>query len=253
MSAVVPIALLGLVVGAYLPGLVARVPAGSPVLARGRAAWLPVGRGRAGAAQAGPEQAGPEQAGTSRSRGLALVLCTAAVFALLAARFGLSAELPAFLFLGAVGVALAAIDLEHHRLPNALTFPTYVVGAAALGAAALTRGDAGPFGRALAGMAVLYAIFYLLMLIYPAGMGFGDVKLAGVLGLYLGWLGWGELVAGAFLGFLLGAVVGLGLMAAGRVSRKSSLPFGPAMLLGALVAIVAGQWIAEAYLRGISG
>ena len=81
-------------------------------------------------------------------------------------------------------------------------------------------------------------------------MGFGDVKLAGVLGIYLGWLGWGSLVSGVFLGFLLGGVTGLALLAAGRATRKSSIPFGPYMLLGALTAILWGEQFAALYLDG---
>jgi leader peptidase (prepilin peptidase)/N-methyltransferase len=122
-----------------------------------------------------------------------------------------------------------------------------------LGLAALVRGELGPFLRALAGMVALYALYYLLMLIYPAGMGFGDVKLAGVVGLYLGWLGWAEVVIGGFLGFVIGALSGLGLMAARRATRKSALPFGPAMLLGALIAVLAGTAIADWYLGGMAG
>ena len=79
-------------------------------------------------------------------------------------------------------------------------------------------------------------------------MGFGDVKLAGVLGLYLGWLGWTELVVGAFASFLLGGLADLALMATGRAGRKSHLPFGPYMLLGALLAILAAGPLAQAYV-----
>jgi leader peptidase (prepilin peptidase) / N-methyltransferase len=75
----------------------------------------------------------------------------------------------------------------------------------------------------------------------------GDVKLAGILGLYLGWLGWGQLIAGAFLAFLLGSLVGLALMAARRAGLKSRIPFGPFMLLGALAAIAWGEWLVDAY------
>jgi leader peptidase (prepilin peptidase)/N-methyltransferase len=84
-------------------------------------------------------------------------------------------------------------------------------------------------------------------------MGFGDVKLAGVLGLYLGWLGWAEVVAGGFLGFLLGGVIGLGLMAVRRADRKSQIPFGPFMLAGALVAILWGGALADLYLDSVLG
>ena len=88
---------------------------------------------------------------------------------------------------------------------------------------------------------------YLSPLIYPAGMGFGDVKLAGVLGAYLGWLGWAEVVTGGFLGFLFGGLIGLALMASRRAGRKSQLPFGPFMLAGAFVAILWGAALADLY------
>ena len=72
----------------------------------------------------------------------------------------------------------------------------------------------------------------MLWFLYPSGMGLGDVKLAGVLGMYLGYLGWGTLAVGAFFGFALGAVIGITLMALGRATRKSKIPFGPFMLAG---------------------
>jgi leader peptidase (prepilin peptidase)/N-methyltransferase len=98
-------------------------------------------------------------------------------------------------------------------------------------------------------MAAYYAAFYALAFIYPAGMGFGDVKLAGVLGLYLGWIGWGVLAVGAFGGIFIGAVVGVTLMAAGRAGRKSAIPFGPFMLAGAMLAVFTGATLFHAYLR----
>jgi leader peptidase (prepilin peptidase)/N-methyltransferase len=100
-------------------------------------------------------------------------------------------------------------------------------------------------------MAVLYAFYFLLAFIYPSGMGFGDVKLAGVLGLYLGWLGWAEVVTGGFLGFLFGGVVGGLLMAVHRAGRKTQIPFGPFMLAGAFVAILWGSALADLYLDGV--
>jgi leader peptidase (prepilin peptidase)/N-methyltransferase len=102
-------------------------------------------------------------------------------------------------------------------------------------------------------MVALYVFYFVLAFIYPAGMGFGDVKLAGVLGLYLGWLGWAELVSGAFLGFLYGGVIGLGLMAVRRAGRKSKIPFGPFMLAGAYTAILWGGALADLYLDTVVG
>jgi leader peptidase (prepilin peptidase)/N-methyltransferase len=175
-------------------------------------------------------------------------LLTGAVFAVLAARLGPVAELPAFLYLGAIGVALALIDLDVKRLPNAIVLPSYAVAGVLLGAAAVFGDDLGSYLRAVLGMAALFGLYFVLALVYPAGMGFGDVKLAGVLGLYLGWLGWGEVVSGGFLGFLLGGVVGGALMIARRAGRKSQIPFGPFMLAGAFAAILWGGALADLYL-----
>jgi leader peptidase (prepilin peptidase)/N-methyltransferase len=175
-------------------------------------------------------------------------LGTAAVFVVMAARIGLEPELPAFLYLGAIGVALALIDLDVKRLPNAIVLPSYGVAAVLLGAAALFGHDWDSYLRAGLGMAALYAFYFALAWIYPAGMGFGDVKLAGVLGAYLGWLGWAEVITGTFLGFLFGGVVGMALMAVGKAGRKSKVPFGPFMLAGAFVAILWGGALADLYL-----
>jgi leader peptidase (prepilin peptidase) / N-methyltransferase len=175
-------------------------------------------------------------------------LATAVVFVVLAARIGLEPGLPAFLYLGAIGVALALIDLDVKRLPNAIVLPSYAVAAVLLGAAAVFGHDGGNYPRAGLGMAALFGFYFVLALVYPAGMGFGDVKLAGVLGAYLGWLGWAEVVTGAFLGFLFGGVVGMALMATRRAGRKSQVPFGPFMLAGAFVAILWGSALADLYL-----
>jgi leader peptidase (prepilin peptidase) / N-methyltransferase len=165
-------------------------------------------------------------------------LLTAAVLAGLALRFGPSPALPAFCYLGVVGVALAAIDIQHQRLPDALTLPSYPVALILLGVAALTTAGGGRhFLTALAGLAATWLLFVVQALIYPAGIGWGDVKLSGLLGLYLGWLGIDTLVAGVILGYLLAAVVGLALLAAHRATRKTQVPFGPFLLAGALAAI----------------
>lgn len=180
-------------------------------------------------------------------------LATGVLFAVVAVRFGFDAALPAFLYLAAIGVALWMIDLDVKRLPDVIVLPSYVVASLLLAAAAVASGEWGDLVRALLGMAALYGLFLLLALIYPAGMGFGDVKLAGVLGLYLGWLGWAEVVTGGFLGFLLGGVAGLGLMAIQRAGRKTQIPFGPFMLAGALIAILWGGALADLYLDSALG
>jgi len=172
----------------------------------------------------------------------------AALWLVMLWHFGWSWELPAFLYLASVGLALAVIDIDTKRLPNALTLPSYVVLGALLLLPALLDGDWSAYLRAWLAALALFGFYFLLAVVYPSGMGFGDVKLAGVLGLALGWLGWGELVVGGFLGFLLGALLGGGLMLARKAGRKSKIPFGPFMLLGALLAIVWGGQLWDTYL-----
>ena len=170
---------------------------------------------------------------------------TGALFALLALRLGTDPALPAYLYLAAVGVALALIDIDVRRLPDVLTLPSYPVVAGLLALAALAGGG-GDLLRALLGGAALYAVYLALAL--TGGMGFGDVKLAGVLGMATAWPGWGTWTVGLFLGFLLGGVFGIGLIALGRGSRKTTVPFGPFMLVGALTGVLAGAELARGYL-----
>ncbi len=249
-------AILGLLVGSFLNVVIWRVPRGESVVrppshcpacehvVRPRdnvpvVSWL-VLRGRCRDCEAPISVRYP-----------LVELLTAVIFAALAWRIGLEPDLPAFLYLGAIGVALALIDLDVKRLPNVIVLPSYLVGGLLLGMAALVQRDLSSYLTALLGMAALFSLYFLLAFIYPAGMGFGDVKLAGVLGLYLGWLGWSELLVGAFLGFLLGGVVGGGLMALGRATRKSKIPFGPFMLAGAFLAVLWGGALADLYLDAL--
>jgi leader peptidase (prepilin peptidase)/N-methyltransferase len=173
---------------------------------------------------------------------------TAALFALTAMYFGLVWHLPAYLYLAAVAVALALIDVDVHRLPDRIVLPSYVVGAVLLVAASALEHDYAALLRAAIGLAALWLMYFALALVYPGGMGFGDVKLAGLLGMYLAWLGWPQLVVGAFLAFLLGGVVGGALMAVRRAWRRSRIPFGPFMLLGSAIGIAAGDAVAGWYL-----
>jgi len=154
----------------------------------------------------------------------------------------------AFLYLAAVSVALALIDLDTQTLPNWLVLPSYFVGAVLLGAAGIASGDYGAILRAGIGAAVLWLIYFAMTLVYPGGMGFGDVKFAGVLGLFLGYLGWDALIVGAFAAFVLGGIFGLALLASRRANRKSGIPFGPWMLAGAWVGVLFGEPIVQSYL-----
>lgn len=164
----------------------------------------------------------------------------------LAAAAGL--EWIAFLALGAVSVALAAIDLDVRRLPDPIVLPTYVAGVLLLGGADLLRGDVVSFATAAAGAGAAALLFGVLWFVKPGGMGLGDVKLAGVLGLFLGQLGAAQLVVGITAGFVLGGVFGIALIVVRRAGRSTAIPFGPWMLGGAWIGVLAGIPVATAYL-----
>jgi leader peptidase (prepilin peptidase)/N-methyltransferase len=171
---------------------------------------------------------------------------TAALFVAVAAKFGWSWELPAYLYLAAVSIALAAIDVDVMRLPDKIVLPSYGVAPLLLVPAAIAEHSLHAATRGLIAAAVLYALYWTLAVL-PKGMGGGDVKLAPLLGLYLGWLGWSSLAVGAFAGFLLGGTVGMALLLSRRADRKTRLPFGPYMLAGAFLAVFAAAPIAHWY------
>lgn len=156
--------------------------------------------------------------------------------------------LVAHLWLAAVSIALTAIDLETHRLPNVIVLPGYAVAAIGLGLPALLAGDLERLAIAAAGAGILFAAYAAMAIAWPGGMGMGDVKLAGVLGAFLGFAGWAVLAVGAFAAFVLGGVVSILLLVTKRVSRKGGIPFGPWMIAGAWVGLVLGASIAALYL-----
>jgi leader peptidase (prepilin peptidase)/N-methyltransferase len=147
----------------------------------------------------------------------------------------------AFAWAAGAAVVLAAVDLAGHRLPDRVTYPAAAVCGAALLVDAAVLGSWGAFLRALAAAAVAFAVAYGAAAISPAALGFGDVKLLGLLGLLLGWFGWGVLMAGMFLGLLIGAVVSLALLATRRAGWRTALPFGPPLIAGAILALALGS------------
>ena len=181
----------------------------------------------------------------------AVELGTGLLFAALAAaRPG--AVLPALLYVAGAGVALTLIDLDHHRLPDAIVLPAYPVVAVLLGGGGLVSGDL-PVSRALASAGVWLALYGGLWLgTGGRGMGAGDVKLAGLLGLVLGWLGWGPSVLGLFGGFVVGSVVGVALLCSGRVYRGTPIAHGPFMLVGAGLGVFVGQPLWQAWLEVVT-
>lgn len=253
MTVAVLCGVLGLLVGSFLNVVIWRVPRGESIVSPPSAcprcgaqirardnvpvlSWL-ILRGRC------------RDCGAPISARYPLVeAATGVLFAAVGWWAGFSAELPAFLYLAAIGVALTMIDLDTNRLPNAIVLPSYPVALVLLAVASWANDDWVALGRGAIGAAALYAFYFGLMVLRPGGMGFGDVKLAGVLGLYLGWLGWSSLVVGAFAAFLVGGIVSIVLLLSRRATRKSRIPFGPYMLIGAGIGIVAGEALGSAYL-----
>jgi leader peptidase (prepilin peptidase)/N-methyltransferase len=225
-------AVAGLLAGAALRGPVFRlsVPAGEPDQTACRGCGAPVSRWLA--IRCG-------DCGRSLGVPAVLELATAAVLALLLGRFGGQPDMVAFGFLGALGVALAAIDIAVQRLPDRLTLPAFPVLVVLLAVAAAIGHDGGALVRALLGSVALAGGYLLLALARPGQLGGGDIKLAALAGLALGWLGWPAVLAGASLGFLLSAVVSLALLAARRITLRSAISFGPFLLGGTLLAVLA--------------
>jgi leader peptidase (prepilin peptidase)/N-methyltransferase len=144
----------------------------------------------------------------------------------------------ACLYLLFLAVQLSIVDIRTHTLPDRLVLPAYPVAGILLCSVALLAGQPVHLWRALAGLLALGALYWVLWAVYPAGMGFGDVKLAGVLGMYLGFLGWNHVLLGAAAGFVAGGLWGVALIAARRGTAKSHIPFGPSMLAGALATML---------------
>ncbi len=154
----------------------------------------------------------------------------------------------AFLYFAAISIALTLIDLDTRRLPDAIVLPAYPVLAILLTTAWLLGAPWEALVRAAIGGAALFAFYFVLRVARPGGMGGGDVKLAGVIGIVLGWVGWGPLVVGAFAAFVFGGVFGVALLLMRRATRTTAVPFGPWMILGAWTGILVGEQVAGGYL-----
>jgi leader peptidase (prepilin peptidase)/N-methyltransferase len=174
----------------------------------------------------------------------------AALFAALGARFAHSWALPAYLVLGAGLIAISAIDLEHYIIPNRIVYPLGIAAVPLLALGAGLDGDWGAFARALIGAVCAFAALFVIHVASPRGMGFGDVRLSFVLGLYLGYLGALDVMFGLFLGFAYGAVVGVALMAVRKRGRRQHIPFGPFLAAGALTIVLVGGPVLDWY-RGL--
>lgn len=247
--------LLGLVVGSFLNVVVHRVPEKQSVLRpRSRcprcrapvtprdnvpvASWLLL-RGRCRSCN-----------GAISFRYVVIEVATAALFASAAIRLGEDdpAVLPAFLVVFAALVAIFAVDFERGIVPNLIVYPAAFLAVPLLVVAAAAEGDWGSLRDAILGAGVGWGTMHCIWWIQPGGMGYGDVRLAGLIGLITGWLSIGHVLLALFMGFLIGSFWGMGLMLAKRrEGMKSKFQFGPALTLGAVAAVLFGSPILSWY------
>ncbi|MFR9795402.1 prepilin peptidase [Streptomyces sp. MS06] len=216
-------------------------PAGHPV--RGWLGPVPCWRCTTG----GPPSPSGTVAPPSASGTVALPCVTGLVCAALAAATGARPELAVWLLLAPVGVLLAVVDLRVRRLPDPLTLPLAAAALGLLGVAALLPGHSGDWTTAVLGCLALGVGYFVLFLVNPDGMAFGDVKLALGTGAVLGWYGWSTLLLGTLAGFLLGALYGGFLVVVRGAGRRTAIAFGPFLLAGALAGVLAGAGVGSSF------
>jgi leader peptidase (prepilin peptidase)/N-methyltransferase len=250
-------AVLGLAVGSFLNVVVFRVPEGLSVVRPASAcpacgtavrardnipvlSWVLL-RGRCRGCQ-----------GQVSLRYPLIEALTAVLFALTALRFGTSWSLPAELCFVAGLVALGAVDLERYLLPRAILYPVGVLVVAGLAVAATTTHDWSRVAQAAFCGFGSFAVFFVIHFVRPAWLGFGDVRLAALLGLGLGWMGPGYLLIGFLAANIAGAVTGIGLMLAGRATRTTALPYGVFLGAGAILALLAGAPVVSWYTHHLA-
>ena len=181
-----------------------------------------------------------------------LGVVTALVLGAFAARFGDDVVLAAYAVFGLSLVAMSAVDLERQIIPNRLVYGTLVVMVPLFVVAAAVDDRWGLLARAAIAGAVAFVAFLVVHLAVPRGMGFGDVRLAGVIGFATGWLGLGHAFVGFFTAFVLGAVVGIGAMVVSGAGRKTRIPFGPFLAAGAVVTVLFGSPVTQTlFHRGV--
>jgi leader peptidase (prepilin peptidase)/N-methyltransferase len=245
---------LGLVVGSFLNVVIHRVPEKQSVVRpRSRCpkchtqletwenipvvSWL-VLRGRCRSC-----------GGAISVRYLVIEVATALLFVVAALRLGDedAAALPAFLVVFAALLAISAVDLERSIVPNRILYPALFMAAPLLVVAAAVEGDWSSLAGAAIGGALDWLLLFAVHMASPRGMGFGDVRLAGLIGMILGWLSIGHVLLGLFLGFLAGAVVSVALVLVRARGRNDKVPFGPFLALGAVAAVLFGSPVLSWY------
>lgn len=261
------VAVLGLVIGSFLNVVVYRVPAGMSISTPPSAcpnchqpirtidnipivSWLVLRAKCRGCGAPISSRYPLVEAGTAFFFTVVATVALSGSLGAANARTSVSGALVliAFLYFAAITVALGLIDIDTHTLPNRIVLPAYLVAVVLLVAASVVDGHYEALLRAGIGMVGLWLAYAAMAFAYPGGMGFGDVKLAGVVGIFLGWAGWGSLAVGALSAFLLGGLYAVALILLRRANRKSGIPFGPWMLAGAWLGIGVGNTVFPAYL-----
>jgi leader peptidase (prepilin peptidase) / N-methyltransferase len=251
---VVVVVVAGLVIGSFLTVVVDRVPRGESVNA-------PPSRCGSCGLRLGPLDLVPVFSWVAlrgkcrRCRApigiepVVIELANAGLYVLMAIRFDdARAAIPAYCILMSVLVAQTAIDLKTKRLPREITYTGIILGGLALLIAALVIDEPERVWMMALGAAIALVAMWLIYTLSRGGMGDGDVRLAPLLGMYLGWLNPGIVLPGLFFGFIAGAVVGVAMMATDRAGRRSAVPFGPFLALGTVVAIFVGQHFVDLVL-----
>jgi leader peptidase (prepilin peptidase)/N-methyltransferase len=250
---VVLVAALGLAVGSFLNVVIHRVPRGESLVAPGShcpvcdtpikarhnvpvLSWVAL-RGRCAACAAPISLRYP-----------LVEAATAALFVGIALRVGLAPQLPAYLYLASVAVALTMIVVDVGTLPDSIVIPSYVVTGLLLIPAVAAAGNWWTGERATLGMLALLTLSFALAIALPTAVSFGDVKVAGLLGLYLGWASWSALALGVLVALVL--AVSSSHVAGFRLRMRSDMvpfsvngaalmtPIAPALLAAGILAIV---------------
>ncbi len=243
-------AVAGLAVGVLLNTVVDRVPDRAPL----RPLASPCGAcGAAPASVLAPSAGRCRGCGAARPLSEQLVpVGTAVLFAAAGMHFGTTLVLVPYLVLFAALVAVTAIDIACFRIPDRIVFPTLALSVPLVVAVSLRYDSPAHIGYALAGAAVYFTLLFVPHLIYPKGMGFGDVKLALVMGLYIGWLGvdYASVVYLVFVALMAGCVLGIGVSLLSRLLRGSGgeFPFGPGLALSTVLVVLFSDDLIRNYL-----
>lgn len=248
MTAAVICALAGLIVGAVLNVIIDRVPikdpaARVPLLTPPECSWCDANRGMGALVPlVGAMRPCPSCGERPRRRELVVEIFTAGLFVAMSVQIHDSLVLLAYLLFSAFIVAVSAIDLEHYRIPDRIVFPMLAISVPAIIGISFAKDVPEAISRALLGSVTFFGVLLIFHLISPRGMGFGDVKLGLVLGLYTGWLAL-DLIEAPYLAIIalfFGAIIGVvvGLVVALSRGRKAAFPFGPALCAGACLVVL---------------